>query len=437
MSTLDKNSPPTPAPRFSEGSWILTMFGTAVGAGILYLPVQAGVTGLWSLVFLSVFLFPLIYYSHKTVVTMLLSKTGDSDYANVLASRFGNFFGEGIVIVYFLTFYVLLFSYLVGLIANLADFLVNMGVTSTNSAREYWLSLLVVASFTALYLIGAKIVLRVMSAVSLALLILLFAISVYLIPFWDITPYLTKPTLIQFIDDILLILPILTLSFVFFPATSSMVAAFRLSRDAGDAGGPLRLNRAVLKTTVLLMFFVLLFVFSCLLSLSADTFKEAASSNLNCLALLSAKEGISPIVAEIAPMIGLAALVTSFMGVFFAVNESAIQLVQRFLALLSARGGKAACPSSQQNRWLNLSVLLFLFVILWIFTLLNPSIMNLFGLVLSPLVAMFLFILPSVVLIRTHGFKALRKPSISFILLTGILVLFSFKLGTFLKPLAG
>jgi len=437
MSMPDKNSSLSPAPRFSEWSWILTMFGTAVGAGILYLPVQAGVTGLWSLVFLTAFLFPLIYYSHKTVVTMVLSKTGESDYASVLASRFGRFFGEGIVIVYFLTFYVLLFSYLVGMIANLADFLVNMGVISTSSARGYWLSLLVVACFTVLYLIGAKIVLRVMSVVSLALLILLFAISVYLIPFWDITPYLPQPSLIKFVDDILLVLPILTLSFVFFPASSSMVAAFRLSRDAGDADGPQRLNRAVLKTTVLLMFFVLLFVFSCLLSLSADTFKEAASTNLNCLALLSAKEGISPIIAEIAPMIGLAALVTSFMGVFFAVNESAIQLVERFVDLLAARRGKIACPSSQRNKWLNISVLLFLFVSLWIFTLLNPSIMNLFGLVLSPLVAMFLFILPSVVLIRTHGFKVLRKPSISFVLLTGILVLFSFKLGTFLKTLVG
>ncbi len=437
MSILDKNSSLPPAPRFSEWSWILTMFGTAVGAGILYLPVQAGVTGLWSLVFLSAFLFPLIYYSHKTVVTMVLSKTGESDYASVLASRFGHFFGEGIVIVYFLTFYVLLFSYLVGMIANLADFLVNMGVISTSSAREYWLSLLVVACFTVLYLIGAKIVLRVMSVVSLVLLILLFAISVYLIPFWDITPYLPQPSLIKFIDDILLVLPILTLSFVFFPASSSMVAAFRLSRDAGDVDGPQRLNRAVLKTTVLLMFFVLLFVFSCLLSLPADTFKEAASTNLNCLALLSAKEGISPIITEIAPMIGLAALVTSFMGVFFAVNESAIQLVERFLALLAAHGGKGACPSSRRNKWLNISVLLFLFVSLWIFTLFNPSIMNLFGLVLSPLVAMFLFILPSIVLIRSHGFKVLGQPSVSFVLLTGILVLFSFKLGTFLKTLVG
>ena len=436
MSDMDKNLSLSPAPRFSEWSWILTLFGTAVGAGILYLPVQVGLTGLYSFTLLSVFLFPLIYYSHKTVVTMLLSEPGESDYAKVLASRFGHFFGEGIVIVYFLTFYVLLFSYLVGLIANLADFLVNMGVTSTNYAGKSWFSLLVVACFALLYLIGAKVILRVMSAVSFALLILLFGISVYLIPFWDIMPYIHKPSLFQLTDDILLVLPILTISFVFFPASSSMVAAFRVSSAANGNNGPQHLNRVVLKTTVLLLIFVLLFVFSCLLSLTTDAFKEAATTNLNCFALLSAKEGISPIIAEIGPIIGLAALVTSFMGVFFAVQESALQLMERSLALVEQRR-KGACPSSQRNKRLNISVLLSLFVSLWILSLFNPSIMSLFGLILSPLVAIFLFILPSVVLIRTHGFKVLRKPSISFVLLTGILILFSFKLGTLLKILAG
>ena len=436
MSVMDQKSSRASAPRFSEWSWILTMFGTAVGAGILYLPVQVGLTGLWSLVFLSVFLFPLIYYSHKNVVTMLLSQPGESDYANVLASRFGHFFGESIVIVYFLTFYVLLFSYLVGLIANLADFLVNIGVTSTNFKGESWLSLLVVTCFAMLYLIGAKVILRVMSAVSLALLILLFGISVYLIPFWDIMPYIHKPSLFLFTDDLLLVLPILTISFVFFPASSSMLAAFRVSREANENNGPQCLNRVVLKTTALLLIFVLLFVFSCLLSLSPEAFKEAATTNLNCLALLSSKEGISPIIAKIGPIIGLAALVTSFMGVFFAVQESAIQLVERFLALVVQRG-KRACPSSQRNKRLNIFVLLSLFVSLWILSLFNPSIMDLFGLILSPLVAIFLLILPSVVLIRTHGFTVLRKPSISFVLLTGILILFSFKLGTFLKTLVG
>lgn len=423
MSSTGNSVSVKPTP-FSSWSWILTMFGTAVGAGILYLPIEVGITGLWSLVFLSIFLFPLIYYSHKNVITMLLSQPDESDYAKVLSSRFGYFWGQCIVIIYFLTFYVTLFSYLVGLIANLSDFLVTMEVISTANAQSSWFSLGVVGCFAIFYLLGAGFILKLISLVSFSLLIVLLGISVYLIPEWDITPYLNQPSLFQFSDDILLVLPILTLSFVFFPASSSMVAAFQSSSKAEDLDATQKLSRIVLKTTLLLLVFVLFFVFSCLLSLTPEAFSKAQTGNLNCLSLLSAKEGISPFIAEVGPVVGLAALITSFMGVFFAVQESAIQLVEK---IFSGR--------IQQKKWFNVAVLLFLFSSLWLLTLCHISIMELFGLLISPLVAVFLFVLPCVVHIRNQGLAILKKPSILLVMLTGVLVIFSFKLGTIMQAI--
>ena len=74
---------------------------------------------------------------------------------------------------------------------------------------------------------------------------------------------------------------------------------------------------------------------------------------------------------------------------------------------------------------------------LWMVTLLNPPVMSLFGRVLSPLVGIFLFILPVVLLVKIQGIKILKRPSYVFVLLTGILILFSFKLGTWLHQQAG
>jgi serine transporter len=59
--------------------------------------------------------------------------------------------------------------------------------------------------------------------------------------------------------------------------------------------------------------------------------------------------------------------------------------------------------------------------------------MSLFGLVISPLVAIFIFIMPVVVLLRTRGIRMLLRPSNILVLLTGLLVLFSFELGTVIK----
>ncbi|MCB2174103.1 hypothetical protein KQH41_02435 [bacterium] len=432
MSVTKRDDAADSALPFSEWGWILTMFGTAVGAGILYLPVQAGTTGIWALAVLSLLLLPLIYYSHKNVVTMVLADGSDANYARVLAGHCGRFFSEGLVAVYFLTFFILLYSYLIGLNANLTDFLGKLDVPAINRFTGGWLNLLVVVFFTTLHLIGEKAILRVMSGLSSILIVLLFSISLYLIPFWDITPYLRTPSPLHFIDDLLLILPILTLSFLFFPALSSMVAAYRNSSAAArePEQGADRLNRIVLKTTLLLLLFVLFFVFSCLLSLSPRAFADAAERNLNCLALLGDRVGVNPVIAKIGPLLGLGALVTSFIGVFFAVRESALQLVQRGLSLA---GRTTARPPAGRSRQLDITVQLVLFASLWLLSLVNPSVMSLFGLVISPLVAIFIFIMPVVVLVRTHGPRMLLRPSSILVLLTGLLVLFSFELGTVIK----
>ncbi|MCB2215440.1 aromatic amino acid transport family protein [Desulfofustis glycolicus] len=433
MSVTKRDDAPDPASPFNEWGWILTMFGTAVGAGILYLPVQAGSTGIWALAVLSLLLLPLIYYSHKNVVTIVLAGGSDANYARVLAGGCGRFFSEGLVALYFLTFFVLLYSYLLGLSANMTDFLDKMGVPAVGWLTGGRLNLLIVGAFAALHLIGEKAILRVMSAISSVLIVLLFGISVYLIPFWDPTPYLGTPSPLHFVDDLLLILPILTLSFLFFPALSSMVAAYRNSTaTTGEpAQDTARLNLIVLKTTLLLLLFVLFFVFSCLLSLSPQAFADAAKHNLNCLALLGDRAGINPVVAEVGPVLGLGALITSFIGVFFAVRESALQLVQRGLSL--AGSTTVDRSSAVQSRRQSTTVQLVLFASLWLLSLVNPSVMSLFGLVISPLVAIFIFIMPVVVLARTHGLRMLLRPSSILVLMTGLLVLFSFELGTVIK----
>ncbi len=420
------------APKFAEWNWILTLFGTAVGAGILYLPLQVGTTGLFSLIFLSFLVFPLIYYSHKTIVSLLLSQREDLDYTGVVARHFGSLFGHAVVVVFLITFYAVLFSYSVGLNANLGDFLYDVDATSTDWATGPYLSLLILAAFAVLHSIGDKTVLRLMSAISSVLLIVLLCISIYLIPFWNFSAFRHIPSPAEFIENALLILPILTFSFVFFPAMSSMVTAYRNSCECNETHAHRRLHLTTLKTSILLLAFVLFFVFSCILSLDPQEFEQAAEENLNCLTILSYKESISNSMADLSALVGLCALITSFVGVFFAVRDASHRLANHALTHLAQNHPLAARLLMHQKQ-VHAGLLILLFFSLWILTLVNPSIMNLFGLLISPLVAFFLFILPVAILIKTSGFKILKNPSILFVLLVGILTLFSFELGTWLK----
>ena len=46
--------------------WVLALFGTAMGAGILFLPLQACTFFVWPLAFATAIIFPVVYFSHRT-----------------------------------------------------------------------------------------------------------------------------------------------------------------------------------------------------------------------------------------------------------------------------------------------------------------------------------------------------------------------------------
>ena len=47
-------------------SWAITLFGTAVGAGILFLPIDAGSFGFVPLLLITLFIGPMVFFSHRT-----------------------------------------------------------------------------------------------------------------------------------------------------------------------------------------------------------------------------------------------------------------------------------------------------------------------------------------------------------------------------------
>jgi serine transporter len=417
------------APKFSEINWIAALFGTAVGAGILYLPLQVGVSAIWALVFLSFFIFPLIYYAHKSIITLLLPGKGGLDYSGAVALHLGPRVGFCTFVIYLVTFYAVLCSYSIGLNANLGDYLFEMGLTGDNWAHGPYLSLIILASFAVLHLIGQQTVLRLMTVLAAILIVALLSISLYLIPFWDFSAFKQASSFSGFVTDVLLILPILTFSFVFFPAMSSMVTAYEASQPASPDGARQKLDGIVLKTSLTLLIFVLLFVYSCILSLTPAEFEHAIQENLNCLTILSHKQGISPALANLGALVGIAALFTSFVGVFFAVRDSAHQLI----ANCSHHRAVGNSPLLATRRRTDISILFFIMLSVWITTVANPSVIAAFGFIISPLVALFIFILPVVILIKVHGLRTLKKPAHLFIVAMGVVVLFSYELGTFLK----
>lgn len=53
----------TPSHRFSL-TWVLNLFGTAVGAGVLFLPINAGMSGFYPLIVMTLLVGPMTYLAH-------------------------------------------------------------------------------------------------------------------------------------------------------------------------------------------------------------------------------------------------------------------------------------------------------------------------------------------------------------------------------------
>lgn len=85
------------------------------------------------------------------------------------------------------------------------------------------------------------------------------------------------------------------------------------------------------------------------------------------------------------------------------------------------------------RRWSESLLLVLVLGLAWGITISNPSIIKAFGMLIAPLVGVFIFILPVVVLVRARGVGNLRKPSQLFVLLMGVLTLFSYDIGAWLQ----
>lgn len=47
---------------YKDFTWCLSLFGTAVGAGVLFLPIKAGAGGFWPLVILALIAAPMTWF---------------------------------------------------------------------------------------------------------------------------------------------------------------------------------------------------------------------------------------------------------------------------------------------------------------------------------------------------------------------------------------
>jgi len=75
----------TSAWRKTDTMWMLGLYGTAIADGVLFLPINAGICGLISLLIMAVIAFPMTFFAHRGLYRFVLSgKNPDEDITEVV-----------------------------------------------------------------------------------------------------------------------------------------------------------------------------------------------------------------------------------------------------------------------------------------------------------------------------------------------------------------
>ncbi|CAJ1846251.1 Serine transporter [Aeromonas jandaei] len=363
-----------------DSTWVISLFGTAVGAGILFLPINAGMGGFWPLVVMALLVGPMTYLAHRGLARFVLSsKKPNADITEVVEEHFGAGAGKLITLLYFFAIYPIVLIYGVGITNTVESFMVNQ--LQMSAPPRWLLSIVLIMGMMSVMLAGEKLMLKVTEVLVYPLIAILAGISLYLIPDWTGAALEQVPSAKDFAVTLWLTIPVLVFSFNHSPAISSFSLAQR--RDHGDHA--VEKADAILKrTAMVLLGFVMFFVFSCVMSLTPAQLAEAKAQNIAVLSYL-ANQHASPIISYFGPLVAFVAIVSSFFGHYLGAREGLKGMIVQNMR----KSGKE--PNAKK---VEMFIIAFFILTLWGTAIANPSILGMIESLGGPIIATILFIMP-------------------------------------------
>lgn len=390
-----------------DTSWTIGLFGTAVGAGILFLPINAGLGGLWPLLIATVLIWPMTYFSHRALSRMVVaSPKPDQDITGVVRDYFGETAGRLVTVLYFLAIFPIVLIYGVGITNTVESLMVNQ--LGLDPWPRWLLAGLLVLAMSAVMVAGKKVMLAVTQWLVYPLIAVLLAVTLLLIPRWSLEGFGGIPAPGDFAMSLWLMIPVLVFAFNHSPAISQFSVSLRERYGAGAVQKSASILRI---TATLLVVFTMGFVWSCVLALGPEGLQEAKEANLPVLSHLANVMGM-PVIAWLGPAVAITAIASSFFGHWLGAAEGATAIVRTMVDPQHRR---------ISDRSLQIGVSVFLILTTWLAGVLNPSILALIESLAGPVIAIILYLMPMYAIHRVPALARFRGTASNvFVVIAGI-----------------
>ena len=394
-----------------DTTWMLGLYGTAIGAGTLFLPINAGVGGFWPLIVLALLAFPMTFFAHRGLTRFVLSgKSGD--ITEVVEEHFGVGAGKLITLLYFFAIFPILLVYSVALTNTLSSFMEHQ--LHIAPPPRAILSLVLILGLMAIVRCGQGVIVKAMSVLVYPFVAALLLLAFSLIPNWNGAFFASAGDgmpMPLFFKTLWLAIPVMVFSFNHSP----IISAFAVDQKRVYGPQAERKSSGILATAHgMMVLTVMFFCFSCVLALSPADLAAAKAQNISILSYL-ANHFQTPVIAYAAPLIALVAITKSFLGHYIGASEGFQGLIVK-----SLRGRNR----SMSAKWLERSTAIFMVLTCWAVATFNPSILGMIETMGGPIIACLLFLMPMYAIRRVPSLRQYSgQVSNVFVVVIGLIAL--------------
>lgn len=395
--------------------WIVMSIGMAIGAGIVFLPVQVGVMGLWVFLLSSVIGYPAMYLFQKLFINTLAESKECTDYPGVITGYLGKNWGMALGALYFVMLVIWVLVYSLAVTNDSASYLHSFGITEghLNDNAFYGLALICVLSFIGSK--GEKLLFKLSGFMAVTVLSLVAIMGVLLIARWDSANIPQVGEWGSMLKDAIITLPFTLTSILFIQSLSPMVISYRSHEKSIDVAR-YKASRAMKIAFAILFVIVFFFAVSFTFAISQEQAAEAMNKNISALAIIAHYfPGSWATIAGI--VINIFAVVTSFFGVFLAFKEACTGLCMNVML-------RKYKESQIDKNLVSKFVTVFIILLAWGAIAINAPILS-FTSICSPVFGLVGCLIPAYLVYKVPHLAKYKGMATNMIIITGILLCIS------------
>ncbi|ASI89508.1 amino acid permease [Vibrio mediterranei] len=395
--------------------WIVMSIGMAIGAGIVFLPVQVGVMGLWVFLLSSVIGYPAMYLFQKLFINTLAESKECTDYPGVITGYLGKNWGMALGALYFIMLVIWVLVYSLAVTNDSASYLHSFGVTETKLSDNvfYGLALICVLSFIGSK--GEKLLFKLSGFMAVTVLSLVALMGVLLVARWDFNNIPAVGNIGPMIKDAIITLPFTLTSILFIQSLSPMVISYRSHENSIEVAR-YKATRAMKIAFAILFVIVFFFAVSFTFAISQDQAADAMNQNISALAIIAKYfPGSWATIAGI--VINIFAVVTSFFGVFLAFKEACTGLAMNVIL-------RKYDESQVDAKLISKLVTVFIILLAWGAIAINAPILS-FTSICSPVFGLVGCLIPAYLVYQVPHLAKYKGMATNMIIVTGILLCIS------------